>query len=40
MIEAGGTKARKICDATMGEVRQSMGLTRNFEPLPKTAGAE
>jgi tryptophanyl-tRNA synthetase len=40
IIEAGGAKARRICDATMGDVRQSMGLTRNFEPLPKSAGAE
>ena len=31
VIEAGGAKARKICDATMSEVRQSMGLTREFE---------
>jgi tryptophanyl-tRNA synthetase len=37
VIEAGGAKARKICDATMSEVRHSMGLTRNFEPAPKAA---
>ena len=40
IIEAGGTKARKICDATMNEVRQAMGLTRNFEFPSKKAGAE
>jgi tryptophanyl-tRNA synthetase len=40
VIETGGAKARKICDATMSEVRQTMGLTRNFEPLPKTVGAK
>ncbi|MBZ5511717.1 MAG: tryptophan--tRNA ligase [Acidobacteriia bacterium] len=37
VIEAGGAKARKICDATMNLVRQSMGLTREFETPPKTA---
>ncbi|MGZ4819542.1 MAG: tryptophan--tRNA ligase [Terriglobales bacterium] len=40
IIEAGGTKARRICDATMNEVRQAMGLTRNFEFPSKKAGAE
>jgi tryptophanyl-tRNA synthetase len=39
VIEAGGAKARKISDVTMGEVRQAMGLTRNFEP-PKTLPEE
>jgi tryptophanyl-tRNA synthetase len=38
VIEAGAAKARKICDATMNEVRQSMGLTRDFEPPQKSAG--
>jgi tryptophanyl-tRNA synthetase len=40
VIEAGGAKARKISDATMQEVRQSMGLSRQFEAPTKTAGAE
>jgi tryptophanyl-tRNA synthetase len=31
VIEAGGAKARRISDATMEEVRGSMGLTRNFD---------
>ncbi|MGZ4813646.1 MAG: tryptophan--tRNA ligase, partial [Terriglobales bacterium] len=31
VIEAGGAKARRICDATMEEVRGFMGLTRNFD---------
>ena len=37
VLEAGGAKARKICDATMNLVRQSMGLTREYETPPKTA---
>ena len=40
VIEAGGAKAHKICDATMSEVRQSMGLTREFEPAPKSASVK
>ncbi len=37
IIEAGGTRAHKICDNTMNDVRRSMGLTREFEPAPKAA---
>jgi tryptophanyl-tRNA synthetase len=40
VIETGGSKARKICEATMDEVRGAMGLTRNFEPAPRSAGAK
>jgi tryptophanyl-tRNA synthetase len=40
VIEAGGAKARKICDVTMNDVRHSMGLTREYEPPPKTVGAK
>jgi len=39
VIEAGGAKARKICDATMSALRQSMGLTREYEPPAKSVGA-
>ena len=40
VIEAGGAKARKICDATMSYVRQSMGLTKEFEAAPKAASVK
>jgi len=40
VIEAGGAKARKICEATMIDVRASMNLSRNYEPPVKGAGAE
>ncbi|MBZ5566461.1 MAG: tryptophan--tRNA ligase [Acidobacteriia bacterium] len=40
VIEAGGARASKICDATMSEVRQSMGLTRECEPAPNRVGAK
>ncbi len=40
VIESGGAKARKICDATMDDVRGAMGLTRNFDPPSRTAGAK
>lgn len=40
IIEAGGAKARKICDQTMADVRGSMNLGRNFEAPLKTANAE
>ena len=40
VIEAGGAKARKICDATMNFVRQSMGLTREYEAAPNRVGAK
>ncbi len=36
IIEAGDARARAICDATMDDVRQAMGLTRNFEPPSRT----
>ena len=38
VIEAGGAKARAICDATMSLVRQSMGLTKEFEPPTVASG--
>jgi tryptophanyl-tRNA synthetase len=40
VIEAGGAKARKICDITMDEVHQSMGLTREYEPVPNKVGSK
>jgi tryptophanyl-tRNA synthetase len=40
VIEAGGAKARRICDATMNLVRQSMGLTKEYEKPSMTAGGE
>jgi tryptophanyl-tRNA synthetase len=40
IIEAGGDKAAKICDATMHDVRQAMNLSRDYEPLPQEARAE
>jgi tryptophanyl-tRNA synthetase len=40
VIEAGGTKASRICDATMNDVRQLMGLTKEFEPAPNKVGAK
>ncbi len=40
VIEAGGTKARGICDITMNDVRQSMGLTREYDPARSNVGAK
>jgi len=40
VIEAGGAKARKICEQTMNDVRGSMNMTRSFEAPSKTAGVE
>ena len=40
VIEAGGAKARKICDQTMSDVRGSMNLTRNYEAPSRTVSAE
>ncbi|MGH9522310.1 MAG: hypothetical protein ACRD3E_07240 [Terriglobales bacterium] len=40
VIEAGGTKARKICEQTMNDVRGSMNLGRSYEAPMKTVSAE
>ena len=40
ILEAGSARARKVCENTMQDVRQSMGLSRQYEGLPKSAGAK
>ena len=40
VIEAGGAKARKICEQTMNDVRGSMNLGRSYEAPTKTVSAE
>jgi tryptophanyl-tRNA synthetase len=40
VIEAGGAKARKICEQTMNDVRASMNLGRGYEAPSRSAGAE
>jgi tryptophanyl-tRNA synthetase len=40
VVEAGGAQARTICDATMHDVRESMGLRKEFEPPPKNPNPE
>jgi tryptophanyl-tRNA synthetase len=39
ILEAGSAAASKIADATMGEVRASMGMSLAYEP-PKANGAK
>ncbi len=40
ILEAGSARARKVAEATMQDVRQSMGLSRQFEAPAKSAGGE
>ncbi len=40
ILEAGSARARKVAESTMQDVRQSMGLSRQYEALPKSAGVE
>jgi tryptophanyl-tRNA synthetase len=40
ILEAGSARARKIADRTMQEVRDSMGMSREFEPPAQNAAAD
>jgi len=40
ILEAGSTAAGKVADATMAEVRASMGMSRDYEPPHKSEGAK
>jgi tryptophanyl-tRNA synthetase len=40
ILEAGSVRARKIAGETMCQVRSAMNMSLDYEPLPKTAGAE
>jgi len=40
ILEAGSARARKIAERTMQEVRDSMGMSREFEPPAQNAAAD